>query len=76
MSAYHTAASPDGARALNGALIKALKTLHAMGEGELACRMAAEAWAAIRRSNPPEAERLTGVLHFLVREPKKEKNHD
>lgn len=60
---------------LNRLLVKALKALHAEGEGEAACCLAAEAWKAIRITCPPEADRLTGVLHFLVRptQPKKEK---
>lgn len=60
---------------LNLLLIKALKALHAEGEGEAACRIAADAWKSIRHACPPEAERLTGVLHLLVRptQHKKEK---
>ena len=37
------------------------------GETDLACRIAAEAWSAIRLLQPQEAERLNGALHYLTR---------
>jgi uncharacterized protein (DUF2249 family) len=57
----------ESLQALNLLLIRALKALHAQGQGDAACRIAAEAWKAVRESCPPEADRLTGALHFLVR---------
>lgn len=62
-------------QALNVLLIRALKALHAEGEGDVACRIAAEAWKAVRTACPLEGDRLTGALHFLVRptQPQKEK---
>lgn len=66
-----------GLRTLNQHFIKTLKALHAAGEGERACRLAADAWSALRAFHPEEAERLSAALHFLVRpvSSQKEKDH-
>ena len=45
----------------------ALKALGDKGETDLACRIAAEAWSAIRQTWPGEAEKLNGALHYLTR---------
>ena len=57
----------DDLRALNRLLIRALKALGDAGETDAACRLAAEAWAALRKEWPDEAERLNGALHYLTR---------
>src|SRR5512146_311860 len=57
----------DDLKALNRLLIRALKALGDAGESETACRLAAEAWAALRKERPGEAERLNGALHYLTR---------
>lgn len=54
-------------RALNRLLIRSVKALGDVGQTDLACRIAAEAWAALRNEQPDEAERLNGVLHYLTR---------
>src|SRR5690348_17869127 len=60
-------AETDDLRVLNRLLIRALKALGDAGESETACRLAAEAWAALRKERPSEAERLNGALHYLTR---------
>lgn len=54
-------------RDLNRLLIRAVKALGDAGEADLACRIAAEAWATLRKKSPDEAERLNGALHYLTR---------
>jgi hypothetical protein len=54
-------------RTLNRLLIRAVKALGDAGEPDLACRIAAEAWATLRMEAPDEAERLNGALHYLTR---------
>ena len=57
----------DDLKMLNRLLIRALKALGDAGETDAACRLAAEAWAALRNERPDEAERLNGALHYLTR---------
>lgn len=71
---YETGA--EGLRRLNRLLIRALKALGDQGQTDLACRIAAEAWSALRREHPEEAAKLNGVLHVLTRPPLKEKETD
>lgn len=52
---------------LNRLFVMALLALARAGDGEFACRLAADAWSAIRHINDREAERLTAVLHTLAR---------
>jgi hypothetical protein len=47
-------------------LDRALRELGDAGEKERACRLAAEAYAALEKSNPKLAERFTGTLHHLT----------
>jgi len=47
-------------------LDRALRELGDAGETERACRLAAEAYAALEKSNPELAERFTGTLHHLT----------
>jgi uncharacterized protein (DUF2249 family) len=61
------AALSDALRRSNRLLIAALRALAEAGEGERACRLAAEAWSAIRTAAPDEAERLNQALHYLTR---------
>ncbi len=72
--AHHRMAPPrsrpeeiDLLRALNRLLIRAVKALGDAGQADRACRIAAEAWAALRNEQPDEAERLNGALHYLTR---------
>jgi hypothetical protein len=57
----------DYVRGLNRLLIRAVRALGDAGEADLACRIAAKAWAALRKEWPDEAERLNGALHYLTR---------
>jgi uncharacterized protein (DUF2249 family) len=57
----------DALRHSNRLLIRALRMLREAGDGEPACRIAAEAWSAIRHILPEEAERLNQALHYLTR---------
>jgi hypothetical protein len=57
----------DDLRRVNRLLIRAVKVLGDGGQVDLACRIAAEAWAALRKEHPEEAEKLNGALHYLTR---------
>ena len=57
----------DALRHSNRRLIRAPRALGDAGAGELACRIAGEAWSAIRAILPDEAERLNQALHYLTR---------
>ncbi len=52
---------------LNRLLVRAILELGRAGRTELACHLAAEGWALLRRDHGREAERLNGVLHSLTR---------
>ena len=54
-------------RPLNRLFIQALKALRDKGEGDLACRLAAQAWLILRDTEFDEADRLTAALHVLTR---------
>jgi uncharacterized protein (DUF2249 family) len=56
----------ESVRRLNRLLIRAVKALGDEGQVDLACRIAAEAWAALRKEHPEEAEKLNGALHYLT----------
>ncbi len=62
----------DCLRLLNRLLVRAVKALGDEGQTELACRIAAEAWAALRKERPEEAEKLNGTLHYHTRPNRKE----
>ncbi|MGH7666805.1 MAG: hypothetical protein ACRENY_04780 [Candidatus Dormibacteria bacterium] len=47
-------------------LDRALRALGDAGETERACRLAADAYAVLEKSNPLLAERFTGTLHHLT----------
>ncbi|MHB1576859.1 MAG: hypothetical protein ACYCX9_10200 [Candidatus Dormibacteria bacterium] len=47
-------------------LDKALRELGDAGRTELACRLAAQAFAVLEKSDPGLAERFTGTLHHLT----------
>ncbi|MGH7098379.1 MAG: DUF2249 domain-containing protein [Stellaceae bacterium] len=63
-------------RRLNRLLIRAVKALGGQGQTDLACRIAAEAWSALRKERPEEAAKLNGVQHFLTRPVPEEKESD
>lgn len=48
-------------------LIKALRRLGTAGQPEAANRLAAEAYASVRRDRPRIASRIDGVMHHLAR---------
>src|SRR5690606_38460513 len=58
------ACASDVVGTLGKLLARALRSLGDAGEREKACEFAAEAWAALRREHPKEAERMNGVLHY------------
>ncbi len=47
-------------------LDRALRDLGDAGGRERACRLAAQAWGALERTDPDLAERFTGTLHHLT----------
>lgn len=65
--------------ALNKLLVRSLLALGGTGDAERdqACKLAAQAWLALRDTHPREAERLNGVLHSLTQTThrKEEKPH-
>ena len=59
---------PDSAvDRLTAVLVRVLRELGKAGEPQAANRFAAEAYAGLRRDEPRAAERLNGVMHYLVR---------
>jgi uncharacterized protein (DUF2249 family) len=61
------ATAPDTEATLVRLLLGAATQLADAGRGDAACRVAAEAWAAIRLARPELAVRVTAALHRLVR---------
>lgn len=59
----------DAIVALSRVVARATRTLGEAGHPELASRLAAEGWAAVRHMHRGSAERLTGTLHYLARLP-------
>ena len=66
-AAEEDAAKSDPEGTLLGLLLNAAKALSDAGQGDKACRLAAEAWAALRVPRPDLAVRITAALHRLVR---------
>ena len=66
-SEAQTEAASDIERALLRLLLDAAKQLAAAEEGDAACKLAAEAWAAVRVGRPDLAVRVTAAMHALVR---------
>jgi uncharacterized protein (DUF2249 family) len=60
-------AAPDAEATLIRLLLVAAGQLADAGRGDSACRLAAEAWAAVRLARPELAVRVTAALHRLVR---------
>ena len=56
-------------------LIDALRALGAAGESEAACRLAGQAYAALRHEHPADAQRINALMHRLVRMPDTTKEH-
>ncbi len=56
----------DGLGKVVRVLDKALRALGDQGQYELSSKLAAEAWAAIRLTDPEPAEQLTRTLHYLT----------
>ncbi len=59
--------NPDAEATLLRLLLGAAGELADAGQGDAACRLAAEAWASVRTARPDLAVRVTAVLHRLVR---------
>lgn len=55
--------------ALTAVLIDALCALGATGQPDSANRLAGQAWAALRREYPDQAQRINAVMHKLARLP-------
>lgn len=64
-----TSGTDEPVTALTRVLARAVRALGAAGRPVAASRLAAEGWSALRHAHPHEAERLTGVLHYLARLP-------
>ena len=62
-----SAPAPDPLGAVFGLLLDAGKALAGSGQGDLACRLVASAWAAVRGPRPELAVRATAALHGLAR---------
>ncbi len=60
------AASPD-AVALTRVLVTSLEALAAAGQPDLACRLAGEACAVVRTSDPVAWQRLNAFLHRMIK---------
>ncbi len=59
-------ATPDTEATLTRLLLRAAAQLADVGQGDAACRLAAETWAAVLVARPELAGRVTVVLHRLV----------
>ena len=64
--ARHAGAASETASSLDRLLRRALLALGEAGQTDCACRLAAEAWSALRHERPRDAERYSGLLHFLT----------
>ncbi len=60
-------AAPDAEATLLRLLLGAAGELVDAGRGDAACRLAAEAWVAVRAARPELGVRVTAALHRLVR---------
>ncbi len=58
----------DDLAALNRVFSDSLLALARRGAAEESCRLAARGWSVLRHGHPHEAERLTALLHALVRD--------
>ncbi len=61
------APTTDTEAAVVSLLLEAAKELARAGDGDRACRLVAQAWAALRSSRPDLAARTTASLHGLAR---------
>ncbi len=59
----------DATKELTRVLARALRALGENGQPVHASRLAGAAWAALHHERPSDAERFTGLLHYLVRLP-------
>ncbi|MDA8294516.1 MAG: DUF2249 domain-containing protein [Actinomycetota bacterium] len=59
--------APDAEAFLIRLLLGAATQLADVGQGDAACRLAAEAWVTVRLARPDLAVRVTAALHRLVR---------
>ena len=64
-----TSGTDEPVTALTRVLARTLRALGSAGRPVAASRLAAEGWSALRHAHPRDAERLTGVLHYLARLP-------
>ena len=59
----------EAIHSLTDVLIRALREAGKTGQPDTASRLAAQAWLALKKDWPREAERVHGVMHFLARLP-------
>ncbi len=57
---------PGDERPLLAILDRSLRALGDAGQHDLACRLAAEAWAYLHHADADAAERLNRTMHYLV----------
>ncbi len=62
----HVQAAYDSTARLNIEFALALRVLRDLGQEDLACRLAARGWSALRHTYPAEARRLECLLHVLA----------
>jgi len=67
MSSNVTTTDGDALDALTGVLSDALRALADAGHSDDANRLAAQAYAALRREHQPQAQRINVLMHGLVR---------
>lgn len=61
------AAVDDVVAGTTDVLVRTLRALGQAGRPDAASRLAARAWWLLRDTNPREAERVNGAMHYLAR---------
>ena len=64
-----SAEAQDALAETTDVLVKALRALGQVGHPDVASRLAAKAWWALRGTRPREAARVNGAMHYLARLP-------
>jgi hypothetical protein len=60
-------AEQDPVDAVTRVLVRACRALAESGRPRDAGRLAADAWAALRRTHPRQAQHLDGAMHHIAR---------
>ena len=71
----NVAVSTESLERLTTVLIGALGALGAAGQPESANRLAGQAWVALRREHPEQAQRINAVMHKLAQIPEPTTEH-